>query len=164
MHWKRTLKNLTNDVRTWRQNCKSSITTKQILNRIDGVTEKKGETWEQSEEEIQTIFKEKLGLENIKIERARRSKGKTSSNKARTIVCKLLSYKQKKKVLKKTKKLKASNIFIKENFFFETMQRKKELWEEVKRLRSDDQIAFLNTGLSLRERGKIVVINLMHYI
>ena len=75
-----------------------------------------------------------------------------------------MSYKQKKKVLKKTKKLKASNIFIKENFFFETMQRKKELWEEVKRLRSDDQIAFLNTGLSLRERGKIVVINLMHYI
>ena len=37
--------------------------------RIDGVTEKKGETWEQCEEEIQNIFKEKLGLENINIER-----------------------------------------------------------------------------------------------
>ena len=112
--------------------------------RIDGVTEKKGETWEQCEEEIQNVFKEKLGLENINIERAHRSKGKTSSNKPRTIVCKLLSYKQKKEVLKNAKKLKGSNIFINEDFCFETMQRRKELWEEVKRLRSEGQIAFLN--------------------
>ena len=83
--------------------------------RIDGVTEKKGETWEQCEEEIQNIFKEKLGLENINIERAQRSKGKTNSNKPRTIVCKLLSYKQKKEVLKNAKKLKGSNIFINED-------------------------------------------------
>ena len=83
--------------------------------RIDGVTEKKGETWEQCEEEIQNIFKEKLGIKNINIERAHRSKGKTSSNKPRTIVCKLLSYKQKKEVLKNAKKLKGSNIFINED-------------------------------------------------
>ena len=112
--------------------------------RIDGVTEKKGETWEQCEEEIQNIFKEKLDLENINIERAHRSKGKTSSNKPRTIVCKLLSFKQKKEVLKNAKKLKGSTIFINEDFCFETMQRRKELWEEVKRLRSEGQIAFLN--------------------
>ena len=36
--------------------------------RMDGVTERKGETWEQCEDEIQNIFKEKLGLENIDIE------------------------------------------------------------------------------------------------
>ena len=95
--------------------------------RIDGVTEKKGETWEQCEEEIQNIFKEKLGLENINIERAQRSKGKTNSNKPRTIVCKLLSYKQKKEVLKNAKKLKGSNIFINADFCFETMQCRKEL-------------------------------------
>ena len=80
--------------------------------RIDGVTEKKGETWEQCEEEIQNVFKEKLGLENINIERAHHSKGKTNSNKPRTIVCKLLSYKQKKEVLRNAKKLKGSDIFI----------------------------------------------------
>ena len=61
--------------------------------RIDGVTEGKGETWEQCEEELQNIFKEKLGLENIDIVRAHHSKGKTSSNKTRTIVCMLWSYK-----------------------------------------------------------------------
>ena len=35
--------------------------------RIDGVIEKKGETWEQCEHEIQNIFKENLGLENVNI-------------------------------------------------------------------------------------------------
>ena len=105
--------------------------------RTDGVTERKGETWEQCEEEIQNIFKKKLGLENNDIERAHRSKGKTSSNKPRTIVCKLWFYKQKKEVLKNVKKLKGCNIFINEDFCFETMQRRKELWEEVKRLRSE---------------------------
>ena len=67
---------------------------------MDGVTVRKGKTWEQCEEEIRNIFKEKLGLESIEIERAHRSKGKTSNNKPRTVVCKLLSYKQKKTVLK----------------------------------------------------------------
>ena len=100
--------------------------------------------WEQCEDKIQNIFKEKLGLENIDIERADHSKGKTSSNKPRTIVYKLLSYKQNKEVLKNVKRLKGNNILINEDFCFETMQRRNELWEEVKRLRSEGQIAFLN--------------------
>ena len=89
--------------------------------RINNVTVRKCKTWEQCEEEIQNIFKEKIGLENIEIERAHRSKGKTSNNKPRTAVCKLLSYKQKKTVLKNLKKLKGGNIFNKEDFCFETM-------------------------------------------
>ena len=60
---------------------------------IDGDIERKGETWEQCKDEIQNIFKEKLSLENIDIERAHRLKGKTCSNIPRTVVCKLLSYK-----------------------------------------------------------------------
>ena len=61
--------------------------------RIDGMTQRKGEIWERCEDEIQNIFKEKLVPENIDIETGHRSKRKTSSNKYRTIVCKLLSYK-----------------------------------------------------------------------
>ena len=55
-----------------------------------------------------------------------------------------MSYKQKKEVLKNVKKLKDSNFFVNEDFCFETMKRRKELWEEMKRLRSESQIAFLN--------------------
>ena len=43
------------------------------------------------------------------------SRGKASSNKPGTIVCKILSYKQKKEVLKNVKKRKGSNIFINED-------------------------------------------------
>ena len=44
--------------------------------RIDGVAEKKSETLEQYEDKVQNIFKEKLALEKIDIERLHRSKGK----------------------------------------------------------------------------------------
>ena len=57
------------------------------------------------------------------------SKGKTSSNKATTIVSKLLSYNQNKEVLKNVKKLKGSNIFINEDLSFETIQHRKEVHE-----------------------------------
>ena len=111
---------------------------------IDGVTERKGETCEQFENKVPNIFKEKLGLENIDIERAHRSKAKVSSSKPRTSVCMLLSYTHKKEILKNVKKLRGSNFFINENFCLETMHRRKELWEEVKRLRNEGQITFLN--------------------
>ena len=66
---------------------------------IDVVAERKGETCEQYEDKVQNIFKEKIGLENIDVERLLRSKGKNNTNKPRIIVCKLLPYKQKKRVL-----------------------------------------------------------------
>ena len=47
--------------------------------------------------------------------------------KVTTIVCKLLNYKQKKEILRNTKKLKGSNIFINEDFCYETMQYRKKL-------------------------------------
>ena len=59
-----------------------------------------------------------------------------------------MSYKQKKEVIKNVKKLKGSDIFINEDFCFETMQRRKELWEEGKRLRSEDQIIFLELSVN----------------
>ena len=71
------------------------------------------------------------GFENIDLERSYHSKGKTSSNKSRAIVCKFLFYKQKKEVLKNVKKLECSNIFIIEDFCFETKQRRKNIWREV---------------------------------
>ena len=60
------------------------------------------------------FFNNNLGLENIDIEKAHCSKRKTSSNRPRTIVCNILSYKQKKELLKNAKKLKGRNIFINE--------------------------------------------------
>ena len=42
---------------------------------IDGITEKKNETWDECEQEVQSLIKDKLGIaENIVIERAHQIK------------------------------------------------------------------------------------------
>ena len=70
------------------------------------------------------MFKEKLGLDNVQIERAHRVNNKRNKDKKtnpRTIVCKILFYKPKKEVLKNAKKLQGTDIFINEEFCNETM-------------------------------------------
>ena len=115
--------------------------------RIDGVAEENGESWDNRERKVKEIFMDKLELENdIIIERAHRAR-KTKYGKKdplRTIVCKLLSYKDNVKVLQNCKKLKGSHIYINEDFCQATLQYRKELWKEVKRLREEeDKIAYL---------------------
>ena len=115
--------------------------------RIDGIVEGPNESWEQCEEQLQNMFKEKIGLNNVQIERGNRVKNKRNKGKKtkpRRIVCKILSYKKKKEVLKDAKKLQGRNMFLNEDFCHETMQHRKDLWEDVKQLRSEDQITYLN--------------------
>ena len=53
------------------------------------------------------MFKEKLGLNNVQIEHVhqiRKKRYKDKKTKPTTIVCKILSYKQKKEVLKNAKR------------------------------------------------------------
>ena len=75
--------------------------------RIDGISESRNKTWEECEEEIQKVFNEKLGVKNVQIERAHRSKRSKSNNnseKPRAIVCKLFNYKQKEEIISNTNK------------------------------------------------------------
>ena len=48
--------------------------------RVDDISESRNETWEECEEEIQKVFNEKLGVKNVQIERAHRSKRSKSNN------------------------------------------------------------------------------------
>ena len=65
--------------------------------RIDGITEKENETWDECEQEVQSLIKDKLGIaEKIVIERAHRIKKKgnsENSGKPRTIVCRFRNFK-----------------------------------------------------------------------
>ena len=102
--------------------------------RIDGIAEKENETWNECEQEVQSLITDKLGIaENIVIERAHRIKKKENPGRPRTIVCRFLNYKDKTNILKNAKKLKGKNIFINEDFSHETMELCKELWEKVKK-------------------------------
>ena len=115
--------------------------------RIHGIAEGSNESWELCEEQLQNIFKEKPSLNNVQIERAHGVKKKRKTykkTKSRTIVCKILSYKQKKEDLKNAQKLQGTDIFINEDFCHETMQHRKEIHEEVKRPRSEGKITYLN--------------------
>ena len=104
---------------------------------IDGITENENETWNECEQEVQSLIRDKLGIaENIVIERAHRIKKKGKSEnpgKPRTIVCYFLNYKDKINILKNAKKLKGKNIFINEDLPYETMELRKELWGKVKK-------------------------------
>ena len=116
--------------------------------RIDGIAKKaRKKSWEQCEEQLQIVVKEKLDLDNVQIERAQRVRNKwnkESKIKSRSVVFKILSYKQKKEVQKNVSKLKGTDIFINKDFFHETMQHRQQILAKIKRLRSKDQIAYLN--------------------
>ena len=96
---------------------------------------------------MKEIFIDKLEQENdITTERDRRTKKSKYGKKdqPRRILCKLLSYKDKVKVLQNCKKVKGSRIYINEDFCQATLQCRKELWKEVKQLRKEeDNIAYL---------------------
>ena len=59
-------------------------------------------------------------------------------------MCKLLSFKEKRLVMNNANKLKGTNIFIDEDYSFETMKYRKNFWDEVKYLRSQGHIAYLS--------------------
>ena len=102
------------------------------------------------ETKIKNIFQEKLEIhDDIIIERAHRTKGKTTrnntarKNQPRTIVIKLANYKHKSMILRNVK-LKGSNNFINKDFSKQTTDLRKELWRKVKQLHSEGKIAYLN--------------------
>ena len=110
--------------------------------RIDGIAELENETWEQTEEILHNLFKEKLELENILVERAHRV-GNKGKNDKRTIVLKLASFKDKLKIISEARKLKGTNISINEDYSKETLEIRKEKWKEVKELRKNGTYAIL---------------------
>ena len=100
------------------------------------------ETWEQTEEILQNLFKEKLQLENISVERAHRV-GNKEKNNTWTIVDKLASFKDKLKIILEARKRKGTNISIHEDYSKETLEIRKEKWKEVNELRKNGTYAIL---------------------
>ena len=64
--------------------------------------------------------------------------------KPRTTVCNLLFFKEKKLMMKNSKKLKNTSIFRDKDYYPETMEYCKQLLEEVKELRRKGNIAHQN--------------------
>ena len=67
----------------------------------------------------------------------KRSIKSNSSNTPRTIVAKLLDYKEKEETMRQRYKLKDTTYSVRENFFKETVEIRKKLWDQVKQLREE---------------------------
>ncbi|XP_065675873.1 uncharacterized protein LOC136092081 [Hydra vulgaris] len=111
--------------------------------RVDGIKEEDNETWCDSEAKVLKLFDEQLGLKSIKIERAHRTRLR-NNKKPRTIVLKLLDFKDKIAILKKSSTLKGKNIYINEDFCAETNLIRKELKEKMKVERHAGKFAYVS--------------------
>ena len=101
-----------------------------------------------------------LGQELIELKKKCRYGKK---DQPRTIVCKLLSYKDKFKVLQNCKKLKGSHIYINEEFCQATLQHRKELWKEVKWLREEKIILLIFSIVQMWSRIKTTYVRLTSF-
>ena len=107
--------------------------------RIDGIPESNDESWDDTEELVKSMLKTNLNIENVTIGRAHRmTTRRERRGKPRTVIIKVLDFKDKTRILRNCKKLKGTNIFIYEDFSAETMEIRKVNWEEVKRLRKEE--------------------------
>ena len=127
---------------------------------IDGIAEEPGETWEECDRKVQRLLSEELDINHVVIERAHRVKGysheKKNSKKLRssTIVCKLLSFVHKARILNNSHRLKGNTYYVNEDFSKETLAYWKELWEKVKALKKEDKAAHLNyKSIVVKERN-----------
>ena len=117
--------------------------------RVDGIEEDENETWENTENKLRSFLYDELEItDELYIERAhhvrRRKDVKFNSNNTpRTIVAKFLDYKEKEEVMRRRYKLKDTTYSVREDFSKETVEIRKKLWDQVKKLREDGKYAVI---------------------
>ena len=83
--------------------------------RVEGVVDFVRESWDETERKLQHLFDKHLGLNDIFIERARRVKrGDKSKESQRTVVAKLLHYKDEELLIRISNKLNDTAYCIKQ--------------------------------------------------
>ena len=94
-----------------------------------------------------------INAEAIEIERAHRTGRRSGTGRPRHIVVKLLRYKDKEKIMRSSKSLKGSGVFINEDFSSRVMMRRQERQEQLRRARQQGKIAYFNVDrLIVKER------------
>lgn len=123
--------------------------------RFDGLEEKPNETWEQSQELVQRLLRDKLNLGSVHLERAHRVGLRTTSDIARprTVVARFSNFSDRQMALKNSPKLKNTHIYINEDLCESSVKLRKAQLPEMKKARAEGKIAyFSHTKLIIRER------------
>ena len=87
-----------------------------------------------------TIYKY---IERAQCVRRRKDVKFNSNNTPITIVAKFLDYKEKEEVMRRRYKLKETTYSVREDFSKETVEIRKKLWDQVKKLREDGKYAVI---------------------
>ena len=117
--------------------------------RVDGIEEDENETWENTENKLKSFLYDELEItDELYIEKAHRVARRegvkfNSSNTPRTIVAKVLDYKEKEDVMRRRYKLKETTYLVREDFSKETVEIRKKLCDQVKTLREDGKCAVI---------------------
>ena len=121
--------------------------------RIEGIPEVVNENWEQSTDKVVKLLRDNLKLtQKIEIERAHRV-GPTRQDKPRPIIAKLLRFQDKQLILKNSKQLKGTRIFINEDLCDASREKIRNQLPNLKQARSEGKIAyFSHTKLIIRDR------------
>ena len=135
-----------------------------VNSRIDGIPEEPDETWEDTESKAKVALESKLNLPfKVEIERAhrtgkvnRRSDDNASSTRPRTVICRLVSWKQKDPILKAARIVKPDGMFVNEDLAAETLQRRKDELPKLKQAKQAGKIAyFVLDKLIIKDRPSI---------
>ncbi|KAJ8016243.1 hypothetical protein DPEC_G00005180 [Dallia pectoralis] len=114
---------------------------------VDGIPEAQNESWKETEDKVRYVINEKLHLDSSQmvIERAHRTGNPSgySGKRPRPITVKFLRYKDKMAVLRKTKDLKGTNIYVNEDYTEAVRQKRKELIPAMKAARERSDIAYI---------------------
>ena len=79
--------------------------------RIDGIPEEPDETWEDTESKAKVALESKLNLPfKVEIERAHRTGKANRSTRPHTVICRLVSWKQKDPILKAARTVKPEGM------------------------------------------------------
>ena len=77
-------------------------------------------------------LKEKYGItDDVEYRRCHRIFKQSNRNRPQTVICKATKYKNKQKIFKNAKYLKDTVIYIYEDFFKETMELRRKIWNQV---------------------------------
>ena len=103
------------------------------------------------------------GIETERAHRVKRNSRVSNTNKPGTIVVKLVRFKNKTNIFQNANKLKGQNILKNSDFIKTTLDLRKDLMVEVKRLRELGKIAYLNytaiVNVKINIKNKFTCVN-----
>lgn len=122
------------------------------------MVETPGETWKQTQEKVQRLLRDDLGMVVIQLELAHRVGGapqRWEGQPARphTVVARSCRFFERQQALRNSARLRNTNIYLKEDLCESSVQRRRAQMPELCRAREEGKVAFfVHTRLVIRER------------